>query len=142
MDLTSNISITQSRAAAACTGDTDCASIDMQGYSGLLLLVTLGATGDTLDGSNYIELEVEESGNDSDFTDVADADLSSYVSATSTGTFALINAADEDSLTYSCEYLGSSRYIRVVLATTGTHTNGTPISVHSIRYNPTYAPVA
>jgi hypothetical protein len=119
---------------ATKTSDTNCTAVDMQGYNECLFAVSVGNSGDTLDGSNYIELEVEESTDNSSFTDVANADLIKYVTGTNTGTFAKVDdSATEDQAVYFTSYRGTKRYVRVVLNFTGTHSSGTPISVLAIQ---------
>ena len=123
------------------TADANGASIDMQGYNSLMVIGAIGASGDTLSGSVYIELELEESDDDSTFTDVADADLQNSVTGTNTGTFAVINDPAEDSQVYKTGYKGTKRYVRPVVNVTGTHTNGTPIALLMVRGNAESGPV-
>jgi len=140
-DFLSNVAISQLIDPANTTADVDGSSIDLLGYGSALIVVSVGETGDTLDADNYIELELEESDNDSTFTDVDDADLRDAVDGTNDGTFALINAADEDDSVYFCQYTGSKRYVRPVINVTGTHSTGTPIGAIGIRGLPKYPPV-
>lgn len=99
------------------------------------MLVHVGNSGDTLSSSVYIEVEIEESDDNSTFTDVADADLDAYVNGTNDGCIAKIDAPTEDSLVLEVEYHGTKRYVRPVINVTGTHTNGTPISAVIIGYD-------
>ena len=140
-DIYSDLKVDQLIDPADIVADGNSASVDMQGYDSLMFIVNVGATGDTLDANNYIELEVEESDDDSSFTDVADADLHKWVAGSNDGTFALINAADEDDAVYITGYRGNSRYVRVVINVTGTHTNGTPQAVTAVRGNAVFKPV-
>ena len=127
---------------AVITADTDGASVDMQEYRYLAFYATVGESGDTLSGSVYIELELEESNDDSSFTDCADADVTNTVSGNNTGTFAKIDAAAEDQAIYMCEYKGSKRYVRPVVNVTGTHSNGTPIGIMAVRAGYSQLPVS
>ncbi len=126
---------------AAATADVDSASVDMKDYSHVAFYVLVGATGDTLDGSNDINLEVEESADDSSFSDCADADITNAVTGANTGTFAHIDAGAEDDALYMTQYKGSARYVRVVINVTGTHTNGTPVGVLAMRFGAERVPV-
>lgn len=123
----------QSLDPATITSDTNCTSVDMKGYDEVMFLVNIGESGDTLSASVKIELEVEESDDNSTFTDVADADLVNYVAGTNDGCFGVIDAAAEDDAIFITAYRGDARYVRVVLNLTGTHSNGTPISVTTIQ---------
>ena len=140
-DLYSNLGESTPIALVTHTADADGTGIDMQGFSSLMLVAVVGVSGDTLSGSVYIELEVEESDDDSTYTDVANADLQNTVTGTNVGTFALIDDPAEDALTYKTGYLGNKRYIRPVVNVTGTHTNGTPITVIAIRGHAENKPV-
>ena len=124
--------------AQTATGDVTGATCDLKDYDGCEIVVNVGNSGDTLSGSVYIELEVETSDDGSTWADAADADLSSSVTGTNTGTFAKIDAPAEDSAIFTVSYLGRERYVRVIANLTGTHTNGCPIGAH---YNRTRAKV-
>ena len=141
-DFANNLKVDQVVDPVVITADADGASVDMKGYGSLAFYALIGATGDTLDGSNYIDLELEESDDDSSFSDVADADVRNSVTGTNTGTFARINAADEDDAVYLGQYDGSSRYVRPVINVTGTHTNGTPIGIIAVRAKAKNLPVS
>jgi hypothetical protein len=123
------------------TADTDGSSVDLLGYDRVVFYALIGESGDTLSGSVKIELEVEESADDSSFTDVADAHLTKYVAGTNDGCFALIDAAAEDDAVYMTEYRGSKRYVRPVINVTGTHSNGTPMGIVALRIGPARAAV-
>ncbi len=113
----------------APTIDLDGDTVDLRGFDSVSIIANVGVSLDTLSGSVYVELEVEESADDSSWSDVADADLTNYVAGTNDGTFALINDPGEDDVVISTGYTGQKRYIRVVESVNGTHTNGIPISV-------------
>lgn len=115
------------------TADADGDSVDMKDYKHLAFYALVGESGDTLSGSVMLELEVEESADDSSFTDVADADITNAVSGTNDGTFAVVDAAAEDQAIYLCEYKGTARYVRPVVNVTGTHTNGIPVAIMAVR---------
>ena len=133
-----NDAVVHSITAATLTGDANGTSADLKEYDGALIVVNVGNSGDTLSGSVKIELEVETSDNNSAWSDAADADLSSSVSGTNTGTFAVIDAGSEDSTTFTTAYLGRERYVRVVANLTGTHSNGTPVAANIIRTRAKY----
>lgn len=117
----------------AATVDADGDGVDLQGFESATVLAAVGTSNDTLSGSVKIELELEESDDDSAYTDVADADMIGAVDGTNDGCFAVIDAAGEDNRAYTCGYIGSKRYIRVVVNVTGTHTSGTPIGAFVIK---------
>lgn len=123
------------------TADANGTGVDTRGFDSTTILFLVGESGDTLSGSVKIELEVEDSPDDSVWTDVADTDLTIFVSGTNTGTVAVIDAAAEDDSIHSTGYLGDKRYVRPVVNVTGTHTNGTPIGAAVINGHPHISPV-
>lgn len=102
--------------AAVYTSDQDGTGVDIQDYESATALFIFGASGDTLSGSVKVAGVVQESDDNSSFTDVADADL--------IGTEPLVDDAAEDSTVYKVGYIGAKRYIRTKFDFTGTHTNG------------------
>lgn len=141
-DISQNLKVSQILDPATLTADANSSSVDSQGFRSLMLVANIGESGDTLSSSVKIELEVEESSDNSTWTDVADADLIDAVSGTNDGTFALIDAPAEDDSVYKVGYIGDKRYVRVVVNLTGTHTNGTPVSVSAILGHAEHKPVS
>ena len=140
-DLISNLKITQITDSANFTASSNCGSVDRKGYEALVFVVLVGQSGDDLSGSKKIELEVEESDDNASFTDVPDAQLSSYVDGVNDGCFAVINSPSKDETVYTVQYKGAKRFVRTRLAMSGMHINGTPIGVVAIQGYPQYAPV-
>jgi len=98
------------------------AGVDLAGYESAHLLAEIGQSGDTLSGSVYLTIKFQESADNSNWADIADADLAGGENAV------VIDDADEDEILIGRGYQGSKRYVRVRIEFTGTHTNGTPIS--------------
>jgi hypothetical protein len=136
-DLKAVSTVTQLIDPVTLTADANGASIDLKSHQNALVCVAVGESGDTLSGSVKIELELEESTDDSTFTDCADADVIGYVAGTNDGCFGVIDAAAEDDAVYTCQYIGSKRYIRPVINVTGL-TNGTPIGAIGIAFDKKY----
>lgn len=132
-DLKNNIKNEKALEAQVMTGDLNGATIDLQGYMACMFSANVGASGDTLSGSVKFELAVQESDDGSSWSAVADADISASVAGSQTGTFALIDDAAEDSLVYSVAYIGGKQYVRAIVNATGTHTNGTPLSITALK---------
>ena len=127
---------------AVRNSDVNGTGVDTAQYNSLTFLAVVGDSADTLSGTNKIEIETEESDDNSSYTDVANADLEGYVAATNTGTFALIDAPTEDQTTFVAGYKGGKRYARPVLNFSGTHSTGTPIGVIGVLSNAKYPPAA
>lgn len=127
--------------AAARTASFTSASFDMQNYNSVTLIANVGATGDTLSGTNRVELQVQESDDNVTFTAVADSDLARVVSGgQATGTFGMLNSAGSVNQIYKTAYIGNKRYVRVAGANFGTTSSGTFIDVLAEGGRPRYAP--
>ncbi|MBM4117837.1 hypothetical protein FJ251_08850 [bacterium] len=135
-DLLSNVTITLPLVPLLSGGTTDRTgtAVDMLGYERCTFVALFGAPGDTLSGSVYVTVELEESTDNSTWTDVADADVSTTVSGVTTGTICKVDANGEASLAYAATYIGLKRYVRPIVNLTGTHTNGTINAVLAIRH--------
>jgi hypothetical protein len=136
-DLSNNISPAVSIINAVKTAAGNGTGVDLQGYESATVLVDVGAEGDTLSSSVYFEVSLEESDDNSTFTDVAQAGV---IDGTidSGGIFLKLDGTtggDPDTTggIFRIGYVGGKRYIRVVLAKTGTHSNGTPIGAMVVR---------
>lgn len=131
------------------TTDINCTGVDGKGYESVVHAVAVGDSGDTLSGALMVELELEESDDDSSYTDCANSALENpatgatgAVTGTNTGTFAVIDAPSEDSAMFFVRYVGTKRYSRVVVNKTGTHTNGVEVHAFAMRARPTALPAA
>jgi hypothetical protein len=140
-DLEARLNAVASLTAANRTADANGTGVDLQGYDGALIVAVIGAEGDTLSGSVKIEIEVEESDDDSTYTDVANADLLGNVTGTNTGTVCVIDDNTEAPAVHKVAYVGNKRYIRAVDNRTGTHTVGTPTAAVVVRGYPHRQPL-
>tara|TARA_X000001382_G_scaffold110693_2_gene87321 strand:+ start:2505 stop:2969 length:465 start_codon:yes stop_codon:yes gene_type:complete len=136
-DLSNNIVPVVSLAAATRTAAANGTGVDLQGYESATVLVDVGAEGDTLSGSVYFEVSLEESDDDSTYTDVAQAGIVDGTIAAG-GIFLKLDGTtggnpDSAGGIFRVGYVGNSRYIRVVLAKTGTHSNGTPLGAMVVK---------
>ena len=74
-DLHSNLRVQTSITPAVTNADTNGTSADTAGFESVLIVVDVGNSADTLNATNTIALELEESSDNSTFTDVADGDM-------------------------------------------------------------------
>lgn len=139
--LYSNLSATSLLVPAVRNADTNSTGLDLRDCDSAALLFHVGASADTLSGTNKIELEVQESDDNSTFTAVANADMNLYAAATNAGTGAVVVSNATASQSYLFGYKGNKRYIRGVLNFSGTHSTGTPIGVVGLRGGNHYRPV-
>jgi hypothetical protein len=122
--------------------------IDTKGFNANGVIFNVGDSGDTLSGTVYYELELQDSDDDVTYAACADADVRSdqatdtVTGATATGTVYVGNLPAEDSLTVQAQYTGNKRYIKANVRLTGTHTNGIPVGVAAVQSFPDTAPVA
>ena len=136
-DLSNSISPAVSLAAAVRTAAANGTGVDLQGYESAPDLVDVGAEGDTLSSSVFFEVSLEESDDNSTFTDVEQAGIVDGTIA-SGGIFLKLDGTtggDPDTTggIFRVGYVGGKRYIRVVLAKTGTHSNGTPLGAMVVK---------
>lgn len=129
IDLANNIAVTQLVDPVTATATTNSASIDLQFDNGAMVIVNIGESGDTLSGSVYWTLILQDSSDDSTWAAVTDTDYVTWGTVDGSGVFATIDAAAEDDSVHKIGYIGPNRYVRVAVTATGTHTNGTPIAV-------------
>jgi hypothetical protein len=135
-DLYNTITTSALTVPAVKTSTVTSASVDMQGYESLAILFDVGQSGDTLSGSVYWTLSLEESDDDSNFSAVAAADTHNGAASV------VIDAAAEDETVVKFGYKGASRYIRAKATATGTHTNGTPMGILAVQGNAADNPAA
>lgn len=115
-DLYNNILVKESLPVATRTATANGTAVDRAEDDSLFQsAVVLVHTGTITDGTHTIEVQ-ESDASGSGFTAVADADLQ--------GTEPVIGATDDNKL-YELGYLGSKRYIRVIVTAAGTTSGGT-----------------
>ena len=136
-DLSNNISPAISIIPAVRTAAVNGSGVDLAGYESATVVVFVGAEGDTLSSSVHFEVSLEESDDNSTFTDVAQAGIIDGTIAAD-GIFLKMDGTaggnpDTTGEIHRIGYIGGKRYIRVVLAKTGTHSNGTPIGAMVIK---------
>ena len=136
-DLSNNINPAVSIINAVKTAAGNGTGVDLQGYESATVLVDVGAEGDTLSGSVYFEVSLEHSDDNSTYSDCAQADIIDGTIAAG-GIFLKLDGTtggDPDTAggIFRIGYVGGKRYVRVVLAKTGTHSNGTPLGAMIVR---------
>ena len=114
------------------TTDATSSAVELTGYNSVLFIVNVGASGATLNGTNKIELEIQEGDATNAMTAAPDSSVRDAITGTNTGTFALIDAATEDDAVYVAQYTGNKKYAQVAFNFSGTHAAGTPMAVTAI----------
>jgi hypothetical protein len=145
-DLSNNIELGNSIINGVKTAAANGTGIDLQGFEEATAVVSVGAEGDTLSGSVYFEVSLEHSDDDSTYTDVVQADIVNGTIDAGGIWLKLDGTTGGDPDTaggqWQVGYVGGKRYVRLVLAKTGTHSTGTPISGLIVKSRPRSAPVS
>ena len=123
-------------------------------YDGMALFMHVGVGGITFTGVNYIALKIEDSDDNSVYTNIDASDVN-YGAANPIGTgFAqavdsngfvrLINAAkgSADATPFKVSYVGGKRYVRVTAVLGGTHATGTLVGLAGVLGYPRIMPAA
>ena len=143
-DLTHNIVVSNSIINAVKTAGANGTTVDLKGFEEATAIVDVGAEGDTLSSSVYFEISLEHSDDDSTWTDLVQADVINGTIAAGGIWLKLDGTTGGDPDTtggdWQIGYVGGKRYLRLVLAKTGTHSNGTPISGVIVKSRPRVAP--
>ncbi len=134
-DLYHNVAVQQALNPVNATATQTSSTIDLQGYNSATVVVALGTAGDTLSGSVFWTLTLQESSDDSSYSAVTTAGLlngaASYV----------VNSSSLDKTAYNFAYIGGKRYVQAVITKTGTMTVGTPLAVIGLKGNASKKPV-
>ena len=129
-DLANSLSVTQLLDPATTTATVTSATLDTNLTIGSpILILTMGESGDTLSGSVKWDISIQDSPDDSTWTNVTASSRVSFAAVDSSGIYATVDAAAEDDAAYPIGYTGPERYVRIVCTKTGTHSNGTPIGI-------------
>ena len=145
-DLSHNISIGNSIINAVKTTGANGSAVDLQGFEEATAIVTVGAEGDTLSSSVYFTVALQHSDDNSSWSNAAQADIVNGTIAADGIWLKLDGTTGGDPDTTGGEwqvgYVGGKRYVRLVLAKSGTHSTGTPISGVVVKSRPRSAPVS
>lgn len=121
------------------TTSTNGTSVNMADADSVTFAFNIGASGDTLSGSLYLTLKLQDSADNSTFADVTDSDslLIAIAGTKQSGSTVVIDSSSEDEKVIEIAYKipANKQYIRPVIALTGSHSNGTPASVTAIKGN-------
>ncbi len=135
-DLANNTNTVKVLDPIVITADNNPAGIDIQGFKSIVFSVSTGVEGDTLGSSVKFDFILQESDDNSSFTAVTSSKAVTGKDVTSTGIFLTLDANGETPQIQSIGYIGGKRYARVVIDATGSHSNGTPMSIVAILGNP------
>ena len=135
-DISNRVKAVTCQDAKVFTADTNGTTVDRIGFESVMFLVNSGIEGDTLSGSVKFDFILEESDDDATFSAVTSSTSVTEGSVDSSGIFLTLDANGETPQTSQIGYIGGKRYVRVKIDVTGSHSNGTPISVQAVLGNP------
>lgn len=143
IDITNDLSSKVLVYPVVVTADHTSLACDLQGFQSVNLDIMIGISGDTLSGSVHTTVRLQESDDDSTYTDVADNEHlilpAGITAAATTGVFLDVDAAAEDPVLFQIGYVGLKRYLKVFFDVIGA-TNGHTISVSAQRGDPAIRP--
>jgi len=144
-DMSQNISTVVGLAPAVHTADANGVTVDRLGFDSVTFAVSMGAGGDTFNGSKRLDFIMEHSDDGTTWEPVgadnvigAEADEAGVVLSQRTAH----TTADVRTIGYVDGTIGDRRYVRLNLDVVGTHSAGTPLGVVAILGNPATKPVA
>lgn len=145
-DLSNNIGISNSIINAVKTTGANGSTVDLQGFENATAVVTVGAEGDTLAANLYFTVALQHSDDDSAWSNATQTDIVNGTIAAD-GIFLKLDGTtggnpDTTGGEWQVGYVGGKRYVRLVLAKSGTHSTGTPLSGVIIKSTPRNAPVS
>ena len=131
-DLSNNTVPVMSIIPAVKTTGANGTGVDLQGYESAMCVVNVGAEGDTLAAGLNFQISLEHSDDNSSYSDCVQADILSGTIAAG-GIWLILDGTaggnpDTTGSIHKVGYVGGKRYLRLVLAKTGTHSTGTSIS--------------
>ncbi len=145
-DLSNNIGISNSIINAVKTTGANGSTVDLQGFENATAVVTVGAEGDTLAANLYFTVALQHSDDDSAWSNATQTDIVNGTIAAD-GIFLKLDGTtggnpDTTGGEWQVGYVGGKRYVRLVLAKSGTHSTGTAMSGVIIKSTPRNAPVS
>lgn len=118
---------------AAVTAAVNGAGVTSSDGHSITHVIQFGASGDTLSGSVYFDVTLQDSPDGSTWTDVTDNDYVVGGTVAAGGIWATVNDPAEDDQVYFIGYRGPQPYSRIQIEKTGTHSNGTVIGAIAIK---------
>jgi hypothetical protein len=138
-DLHDNISSVIAVLPATLTTTPSDISVDLLGYRAAMVAFFIGAGGITFTGTNKVELVLEHSTDNTNWTAVAQADVFGATIATG-GIYRSLIAAKAAADMTEISYVGGRRYLRTRPVMGGTHATGTAMAAMILRGLPEQLP--
>lgn len=124
---------------AVYAADSTPVSVDLNGYSSVVIVLQNGAGGITFSGVNKIDFLLQHSDDNSTWVNVVDLDVLGVTNIT--GGIVQSFQAAKTAGTQKIGYRGNKRYIRLTADFSGTHGTGTGLSAIVLRSIAAFQPV-
>jgi hypothetical protein len=139
-DMHSNIAVVHAIAAQVINsagGAKNSGDVDLQGFLAAEVLVNCGASGDTLDADNRIDVKIEHADDDGAgaagaYSACQEKDILGLVPDGSGNVLAL-NALTLDDQTHRFGYVGGKKFVKITVTPVGTLTNGIAMAVNIVK---------
>lgn len=133
------------RTVTTAGGAVASGNLDLAGFGSAEVVVSIGASGDTLSGTNTLSVKIEhapdDDGSPGTYAPVAAVNVLGAVPDVN-GVVLVVDDPAEDAATHRFGYVGSGRFLKLTITPVGTHANGCPVSAVLVKGNPRVAPVA
>lgn len=139
-DLHSDFALADVFGPVALDADNTPAAIDLQGFNGALICLGVGIGGITFSGTNKVEFVLTHSDDDSNYSNVALADVDGPASVTD-GIIKSLVVAHAAAAWYRVGYKGNKRYLKLLANFSGTHGAATPLAAVVLKGFPHVSPV-
>lgn len=118
------------------TNDVTGTAVDLRGYDSATVVIQSGAQGDTFSDSLKIDFVLQDSNDNSGWTNVTTGDVVGAGTVTSGVIRTLNTTATASGSIAEIGYIGGQRYVRLNADLTGTHSTGTFVSAVVVRARP------
>lgn len=138
----SHLAATEILAPTVRTATATATVVDLQGYKSALFLIRVAAGGITFDGTNNLNFELQDSPDNSTFTDVDITKVLGVTDATLTGGIIKKWTAAKAAVSLNVfAYTGGQRYLKLINNFNGTHGTGTLTQAIVVLGDAAYQPV-
>lgn len=139
---TNTLKIVSAVAPGAYAADVTPVTLDRLGFASVTFGLHVGVGGITFNGTNKIEIVLEESYDGEDWNPVLAKDIAGLDVSTDDGIVRALRTAHAQPSVTQLGYIGDARYVRLRPDFSGTHGTATPLSAVAILGRPAQAPVA
>jgi len=131
----SEVTVVQAQSTTLSASADSTNDVDKKNWGAVLFLISVGELGSAT-GTNYYDVVMEDSDDDSTYTAVTDQTVvHGTMETAASGILVKLDAEAQDNLTYAFEYVGTKRYVRISWVKNASAPNITP-SVVAVSHNP------